>query len=277
MSDAPAGSRARGGARTLALVLAASVVAAALLGPLLPLGSPDEVVGRPFAGPDAAHPLGTELLGRDLLARVAAGGRGLVLEAVAATVAASVAGLALGIWSGLRPSRVADGAVRVVDAVAALPALLVLLVLLVLAAGAPGEPAAIVAAIALVSAPFSVRVIRQQTRIVAAADHVVLARARGDGIGSRLRHDILPGIRSVALADAGLRFIAALQLAAAAGFLGVGASAPTADWGRMVREDVVGIRANPLATLVPAGLLVAVALGVTLAVDASGRRRGAGR
>ncbi|KAF0257604.1 Oligopeptide transport system permease protein OppC [Clavibacter michiganensis subsp. michiganensis] len=274
MSDAPAGSRARGGARTLALILAASVVAAALLGPLLPLGSPDEVVGRPFAGPDAAHPLGTELLGRDLLARVAAGGRGLVLEAVAATVAASVAGLALGIWSGLRPSRVADGAVRVVDAVAALPALLVMLVL---AAGAPGEPAAIVAAIALVSAPFSVRVIRQQTRIVAAADHVVLARARGDGIGSRLRHDILPGIRSVALADAGLRFIAALQLAAAAGFLGVGASAPAADWGRMVREDVVGIRANPLATLVPAGLLVVVALGVTLAVDASGRRRGAGR
>ncbi|MDO4025073.1 ABC transporter permease subunit [Clavibacter michiganensis] len=274
MSDAPAGSRARGGARTLALILAASVVAAALLGPLLPLGSPDEVVGRPFAGPDAAHPLGTELLGRDLLARVAAGGRGLVLEAVAATVAASVAGLALGIWSGLRPSRVADGAVRVVDAVAALPALLVLLVL---AAGAPGEPAAIVAAIALVSAPFSVRVIRQQTRIVAAADHVVLARARGDGIGSRLRHDILPGIRSVALADAGLRFIAALQLAAAAGFLGVGASAPAADWGRMVREDVVGIRANVLATLVPAGLLVVVALGVTLAVDASGRRRGAGR
>ncbi|PPF86805.1 peptide ABC transporter permease [Clavibacter michiganensis] len=274
MSDATAGSHARGGARTLALVLAASIVAAALLGPLLPLGSPDEVVGRPFAGPDAAHPLGTELLGRDLLARVAAGGRGLVLEAVAATVAASVAGLVLGIWSGLRPSRVADGAVRVVDAVAALPALLVLLVL---AAGAPGEPAAIVAAIALVSAPFSVRVIRQQTRIVAAADHVVLARARGDGIGSRLRHDILPGIRSVALADAGLRFIAALQLAAAAGFLGVGASAPAADWGRMVREDVVGIRANPLATLVPAGLLVAVALGVTLAVDASGRRRGAGR
>ncbi|WP_316317703.1 ABC transporter permease subunit [Clavibacter michiganensis] len=274
MSDATAGPRARGGARTLARILAASVVAAALLGPLLPLGSPDEDGGRPFAGPDAAHPLGTELLGRDLLARVAAGGRGLVLEAVAATVAASVAGLALGIWSGLRPSRVADGAVRVVDAVAALPALLVLLVL---AAGAPGEPAAIVAAIALVSAPFSVRVIRQQTRIVAAADHVVLARARGDGIGSRLRHDILPGIRSVALADAGLRFIAALQLAAAAGFLGVGASAPTADWGRMVREDVVGIRANPLATLVPAGLLVAVALGVTLAVDASGRRRGAGR
>ncbi|WP_316307545.1 ABC transporter permease subunit [Clavibacter michiganensis] len=274
MSDATAGPRARGGARTLALILAASVVAAALLGPLLPLGSPDEVVGRPFAGPDAAHPLGTELLGRDLLARVAAGGRGLVLEAVAATVAASVAGLALGIWSGLRPSRGADGAVRVVAAGAAPPALLVLLVL---AAGAPGEPAAIVAAIALVSAPFSVRVIRQQTRIVAAADHVVLARARGDGIGSRLRHDILPGIRSVALADAGLRFIAALQLAAAAGFLGVGASAPTADWGRMVREDVVGIRANPLATLVPAGLLVAVALGVTLAVDASGRRRGAGR
>ncbi|RII85730.1 peptide ABC transporter permease, partial [Clavibacter michiganensis subsp. insidiosus] len=57
MSDESARSRARGGFRTLALVLAASVVAAALLGPLLPLGSPDEVVGRPFAGPDAAHPL----------------------------------------------------------------------------------------------------------------------------------------------------------------------------------------------------------------------------
>ncbi|MBF4625661.1 ABC transporter permease subunit [Clavibacter sp. VKM Ac-2872] len=274
MSDAPLGPRARAGFRMLALTLAAGVVAAALLGPLLPLGPPDEVVGRPFAAPDAAHPLGTELLGRDLLARVAAGGRGLVLEAVAATLVASAAGLALGIWAGLRPSRLAAAAVRVVDAVAALPALLVLLVL---AAGAPGQPAVIVAAIALVSAPFSVRVIRQQTRIVAAADHVVIARARGDGLGSRLRHDILPGIRSVALADAGLRFIAALQLAAAAGFLGIGASAPAADWGRMVREDVVGIRANPLATLVPAGLLVAVSLGVTLAVDASGRRREAGR
>ncbi|MBF4622462.1 ABC transporter permease subunit [Clavibacter sp. VKM Ac-2542] len=274
MSGMRGGSRAPGGSRALALLLAAGVVAAALLGPLLPLGSPDEVVGRPFAGPDAAHPLGTELLGRDLLARVAAGGQGLVLEALVATAIASAVGLALGIRSGLRPSRVSDAAVRVVDGVAALPALLVLLVL---AAGAPGQPAAIVAAIALVSAPFSVRVIRQQTRMVAAADHVVIARARGDGIGSRLRHDVLPGIRSVALADAGLRFIAALQLAAAAGFLGVGASAPAADWGRMVREDVVGIRANPLATLVPAGLLVVVALGVTLAVDASSRLRGGGR
>ncbi|MFT2750935.1 ABC transporter permease subunit [Clavibacter sp. Sh2036] len=276
MTDAPGGSRARARARArvAALVLAAGVVGAALLGPLLPLGSPDQVVGRPFAGPDAAHPLGTELLGRDLLARVAAGGQGLVLEALGATLAASAAGLAIGIWSGLRPSRRADAAVRILDAVTALPALLVLLVI---AAGAPGQPAAIVAAIALVSAPFSVRVIRQRTRAVAAADHVMVARSRGDGIGSRLRHDILPGIRRVALADAGLRFIAALQIAATAGFLGVGASAPAADWGRMVREDVVGLRANPLATLVPAGLLVAFSLGVTLAVDASGRRRGVDR
>ncbi|MGO1507636.1 MAG: ABC transporter permease subunit [Microbacterium sp.] len=249
-------------------VPALSVVLLALAGPwLLGLigGSATAPVAGPFQPPGGEALLGTDVLGRDVLARVLAGGRTLVLQAVAATILGSLLGLAVGVWSGItHRTRTATVVLRVVDAIAALPALLLLLLL---AAGLPGNDAVVAVAIAIVSVPFSVRVIHERVRVLAATDYAREAQARGDRAWSRIRYDIRPGLVPVALAEAGIRFVAATQIAATAAFLGLGAAAPAASWGRMVRENSVGLAANPWGVLAPAALLVVLAIGVTALLD----------
>lgn len=241
------------------------VVLLAAVGPWLVAGSTSAPVGIPFQSPSGGHLLGTDVLGRDTLARVLAGGRTLVLQAIAATLLGSLIGVSIGTWAGTA-HRVATTRVvlRVIDGIAAVPALLVLLLL---AAGLPGNNTVVAVAIALVSIPFSIRVIGERTRALAATDYARDAHARGEPWAARIRFDILPGLVPVALAEAGIRFVAATQLAATAGFLGLGAGAPTANWGRMVRENSDGLAANPFPVLIPALLLVTLAVGVTTVLD----------
>ncbi|MFC6355925.1 ABC transporter permease [Luethyella okanaganae] len=241
------------------------VLLIAMAGPWIPVDSTTVPIGGPFEAPAGAHPLGTDVLGRDVLPRVLVGGRVLVTQAAAATLLGSLIGLALGVWLGVTHRRTAGRVLmRMVDGLAALPALLLILLL---ATGVPGNDAAVAAAIALVTVPFSVRIIRECTARLAATDYARHAEARGERTLTRVRYDILPGLVPVAMAEAGIRFVAATQLAATAGFLGLGAGAPVANWGRMVRENGTGIAMNPLPVIVPAALLILLAVGVTILLD----------
>jgi peptide/nickel transport system permease protein len=251
--------------RWVAAVPATLVLLLALAGPWFVIGSTSAPVGGPFQPPDAGIPLGTDVLGRDVLARVLAGGRTVVLQAAAATLLGSVIGVCVGGWAGMaHRTRVTGAVLWVVDGIAAVPALLLLLLL---ASGIPGNDAVVAVAIAAVSVPFSVRVVRERTRTLATTDYSREAEARGEHWTARARFDILPGLVPVALAEAGIRFVAATQLAATAGFLGLGAGAPAANWGRLVRENSAGLQANPLPVLVPTGLLIILAVGVTVLLD----------
>lgn len=252
-------------ARWTAGTVAGLVVLVALVGPWVLPVSPTSPVGGPYGTASPAAPLGTDVLGRDVLARVLAGGRVLVLQAVAATLLGSLIGIGVGAWSGVTHRRRAGHAVlRTVDALASFPALLLVLLF---AAAAPDGDVGVFVAIALVSSPFSVRVTHQRVVELANTDYGREAKARGDPVLQRIRYDVLPGLAPVAYADAGIRFLAATQLAATAGFLGLGAGAPAANWGRMVRENLTGISANPLPVLVPAALLVLLALGTAALLD----------
>ncbi|WP_206306008.1 ABC transporter permease subunit [Streptomyces sp. RFCAC02] len=247
-----------------ALAVLLLIVAAALAGPWLPLPSPTGQTGMPYEPPGRGGLLGTDFLGRDALARTAHGGRTLLLQALAATALGSLVGLAVGTLAGL--SRRGPGTVllRLVDGLAALPPLLVMLLV---AAGRPGSATAVLVAVTAVSLPFSVRVIGGATARLADLPYVRTALARGDGVLRVIRYDILPNIAREAWAEAGIRFIAATQLVATAGFLGLGAAAPAANWGRLVRENIPGASDNPWPVVVPAALLAVLALGTTLAVD----------
>lgn len=246
-------------------VVPAVVVLLALAGPWLAPFNASTPLALPFRPSGDGYWLGTDVLGRDVLSRVLAGGRVLVLQALAATALGSAAGLTIGIGCALSRRRRASSAVmRMVDAFATFPALLLLLLL---ASGVSGSSAAVAVAVALVSVPFSVRVIHERTARLAATDYVRDAQARGESPAGILWYDILPGLAPAALAETGIRFVAATQLTATAGFLGLGAGAPAANWGRMVRENSTGLTLNPLPVIVPAALLVVLAVGVTLALD----------
>lgn len=246
------------GAGTLVVVLIA------LCGPMFAPHSPTQQVGVPFSGPLPGHPLGTDVLGRDVLSRVLCGGRAIVFTALAATFLASVVGGVAGVLAGLASRRTGDLVLRVVDALAVLPALLLILVL---AAGFPGSDVAVVVAVALATTPFSVRVLRAATSRIAATSYVEMARVRGDGVGAIMRYDVLPNIAGTALTEAGLRLVASLHLTATAGFLGLGRGAPAPNWGRMVNENISGASLAVAPFLVPTLLLVLLSVCVGLLAD----------
>lgn len=247
------------------------VLLLAVFGPWVMPGSATTPVSGPFQVPGNGLLLGADVLGRDVLARTLAGGRTLVYQAVAATVLGSLIGLTVGVWAGMtHRAGSARVVLRFLDGIAAVPALLLLLLF---AAGVPGNDAVVAVVIAVVSVPFSVRVIHERTRVLAATDYAQDALIRGESWARRVRFDVLPGLAPVALAEAGIRFVAATQLAATAGFLGLGAGAPAANWGRMVRENSTGLATNPMPVLIPAALLVILAVGVTVLLDRAAAAR----
>ncbi|MEW5351072.1 MULTISPECIES: ABC transporter permease subunit [unclassified Streptomyces] len=255
------------GAATLLVLLFA------LLGPLFAPHSPTAQLAAPFQQPDGRFLLGTDVLGRDVASRVLAGGRAIVLTALAGTAAAGAVGTAAGVLAALVSRRLGDLLLRCVDALAVLPGLLVVLVL---AAGFPGSQAALVAAVALATAPFSTRVLRAAADTVLASAYVEAALARGDGRWAVLRHDVLPNIAGPALMDTALRLVASLHLTATAGFLGLGPGGATPDWGRMVSENVPGATLAAAPFLAPALLLVLLSVCVGLLAGRLADRAGRG-
>ncbi|MYR42007.1 ABC transporter permease subunit [Streptomyces sp. SID5910] len=232
-----------------------------LLGPLVAPHSPTAQLAAPFQQPDGHFLLGTDVLGRDVASRVLAGGRTIVLTALAGTAAAGAVGTAVGVMAALVSRRLGDLLLRCVDALAVLPGLLVVLVL---AAGFPGSRAAVVAAVALATAPFSTRVLRAAADTVIGSGYVEAALARGDGRWAVLRHDVLPNIAGPALMDTALRLVASLHLTATAGFLGLGPGGAAPDWGRMVSENAPGATLAAAPFLAPALLLVLLSVCVGL-------------
>lgn len=258
--------RAAAGRRrlTVAGAVAGLVVAASLLGPVLVRGSATAPVGLPFTPPSSAHPLGTDFLGRDVLARLAHGGLPVVTLAAGGTLLASVVGVVVGMVTALSRGRTGELTVRAVDAFGVVPAVLLMLAL---ATGFPGSELAVLVAVAIVGVPFSVRVVRAAAQQVAASGYVEVALARGDRRIAVLGRDLLPNIARPVLADAGLRFSAAVQLTATAGFLGLGRSAPAPNWGRMVQENSSGVTLTVWPFLTPVLALVVLSVSVNLLAD----------
>lgn len=250
--------------RWSAFTLCLLVIALALAGPFLATGSPTTPVGAPFQPPSHDCLLGTDKLGRDVLTRLLHGGYAVLGLSALATVFSTVLGGTAGMLAGLYPNRFSRCAVRLLDALTVAPPLLVVLVL---AAGMPGCNLVIVLAVVLTTAPMSARVVRAATSTVAAQGYVEVARARGDSAFALLRHDILPNIRGPVLADAGIRFVAAIYLSSTAGFLGLGQGAPAPNWGHMVAENLAGLSLTAWPALAPALLLVTFIIAVNLLAD----------
>lgn len=247
------------------LALVAVVLAIALIGPLAAPYSPDATLGVPYASPSAAHWLGLDFLGRDVLSRALHGGLTVVFYAGVATVAAYAVGLLIGLFAGYRRTWVETVLMRSTDVLLAFPAL-VLLILLSTAAG-PGMTGILIAT-AIIQLPPIIRIVRSATLEQSVRGYVEAAVARGESTLAVLRREILPNIARPLSADVGLRFSWSVLLIASVDFLGLGLQAPASDWGLMVSENRGGIAANPSVMLVPAALLGALTLGINLLGDA---------
>ncbi|AQA02188.1 hypothetical protein BVC93_06815 [Mycobacterium sp. MS1601] len=248
-----------------ALMLVALGVLVAL-GPMLAPYSPTEAHGMPFQTPSARHLLGTDFVGRDVLSRVLHGGHRLIVLAATALTASYALGVVIGLTAGMR--RRADGwLMRPVDVIIVLPWFLLVAVM---AAAVGKGPLAIMCATAIVSTPWVARIVRTATIELMSTGFVEAAQARGESTWRIATRQILPNLRPVLIADAGIRLSATVAVVTASSFLGLGTAQPAPDWALMVAENHSGIGIAPLSVLVPALLITTLVVGVNLLADQVG-------
>jgi peptide/nickel transport system permease protein len=247
-------------------------ITTAIAGPWLAPYDPGAFAHRDvFAGFGAAHWLGSDYLGRDVLSRVLSGARYSVGLAAAAAIAASCTGTGLALLAAVAPRWLDEVLSRFMDTLISIPSKIFSLVLV----AAVGSSLPLLFLIAtLIYIPGAYRIARSQAVNLAQMDYVQVARTRGEGAAYIAIREILPNMLHPMLADFGLRFVFIVLLLSGLSFLGLGVQPPDADLGSLVRENISGLGEGAPAILVPAVAIATLTVGVNLLIDALPRRRG---
>lgn len=248
--------------RSIATAPGALVAVLAVIGSWLPHRDPGAIRAAPYTGPGHGLWLGTDGAGRDVVAQVLCGGRALVLIPVAATLATTGLGCALGVLGAYYGGRLDRALAAVEGVLIALPPILVLLTLLT---GWGYSVWSLIVAVVLTGVSVVSRVARAAAVSVRQEGFVDQAAALGDSPLTIMVREIVPNIASPLLADAGTRLAVAITLTASAGFLGFGPDTP--NWGAMVSSNVEGISLSPWGVLVPAAFLAGLTTGANLSLD----------
>lgn len=228
-----------------AVVLLAWVVLA-LIDPVLGLQDPlKQDVADAFRAPSAAHPFGTDALGRDVLSRTLWGVRASLPLAVALVAGSLVIGSVLGAIAGYLGGVVDEVIMRIADLVFAFPT--IILAMVVAAALGPSLANAVLALL-VVSWPNYARVMRALVLGARGQEYVIAGRLLGAGPFTSLRRDVLPNVSAPMLVLAMLDFGNQILLLAGLSFLGLGAVPPTPEWGSMVADGVTQFSSWWLAT-----------------------------
>ncbi|AEH84859.1 ABC transporter permease [Mesorhizobium sp. B283B1A] len=248
----------------IGLVLTALFVLAAIFAPWISPHDNAEIVGDVWEPMSAAHFLGTDNLGRDLLSRMIYGARITLFIAVLATALSFSLGAILGFSAAVFGGWFDTILSRLVDLLMSIPTLIMGLVVLSVL------PTNLVTLILVMGILDSTRVYRLSRAVavdINVMDYVEAAKLRGEGSGWIIFREILPNALSPLVSELGLRFIYAVLFLSTLSFLGLGVQPPDADWGGMVKENKDGIVFGIAAALIPAGAIAALAISVNLVAD----------
>ena len=241
----------------------AAMTLAAIFAPLIAPYPPDQVdLGAVHAGPSAAHWLGTDALGRDLLSRLVFGARTALLGPLLVVVTSTVLGILLGLLAGWRGGWLDAVLARIFDVVFAFPSLLIAIMAVALFGKGLVAP---VIAMSIAYAPFVARLTRRLVTAERNRPYVAAYRVQGfSGAWIAFRR-VLPNVTPIVGAQSTLNFGYVLAELAALSFLGLGVQAPTADWGAMINEAQAGlIGGYLLPAIVPAVAVVIAVVAVNV-------------
>lgn len=256
------------------LVVLSLVLLAAIVSPLFEEAARLPDTTQLFAAPSWAHPLGTDELGRDTLARIIDGSTVVLQVVVFAVGGALVLGTAIGLISGYRGGVVDSVAMRIVDAMLAFP-LLVLALTIVAALGSGLQNALI--AIALVVTPRIARVVRSEVLSLRTREWVAAARIGGVPTVVILYRHLLPHLAGTLLVFAALQASTAILAEAALSFLGLGVQPPQASWGAMVASGGDNLTRSWALGVFPGLAILLVITALNLLSDSLGDALGARR
>ena len=216
------------------------------------------------SSPTLRHPLGTDDLGRDLMARVVHGSRLILTLAPLSVLSALLVGSTLGLVAGYYGGLVDEVVMRLLDAMMAFPT--ILLYMIILAAIGPSL-VNVVLAITIVGTPGIARLVRGLALDIRTREFVSAAQLGGENPLYIMFVEILPNARGPIIIDAMLRVGYAVFAIGTLGFLGLGVPPPSPDWGSMVARGRSYIWTNPWAVLWPAVAISSLVVGLNLFAD----------
>ena len=221
-------------------------------------------VPNKLALPSAAHWLGTDSLGRDIVSQLLVGARTSILVGVVAVLIGLLCGVALGCLAAARRGWVEEAVMRLSDFTFAFPALLSAIML-----GAiygPGLLTGIIA-IGIFNIPVFARTARASANAVWSREYVLAARAAGAGPWRITLDHVLPNIASVLIVQSTVQFATAILAEAALSYLGLGTQPPMPSWGRMLNEAQTQMFQAPQLAIYPGAAIALAVLGLNLMGD----------
>jgi peptide/nickel transport system permease protein len=255
----------RNKAAMASLVVILLLVVIAILGDLLAPHPPNHVeLSDRLLSPSSEHWLGTDELGRDVLSRVIVATRVDLLASLQAVGLALVAGVPLGLVAGYAGGAGDAILSRVIDALMTLPPLI--LAVVVVAILGPGLRNAMLA-IALVIVPSFFRVVRGSTQGARSELYIESARASGCTNWRILWRHILPAVTPPLLVQASFSASVVIVAEASLSFLGLGARAPQATWGLMLKEASSNITTSSYLVYPPMVMVAVTILALSLFGD----------
>jgi ABC-type dipeptide/oligopeptide/nickel transport system permease subunit len=244
------------------------LAAAAILGPALARHDPLEIAaggGLTLERPTAAHPFGTDALGRDLLARVLWAGRVSLAVGVGVELLVAALGCVVGLVAGYYGG-VLDGVLmRTTDVVMAFPSL-VLAIGLIAVFERPGLDKVVLVLVALGWTTIA-RVVRGAVLTLKEREYVQAAQALGAGNRAIILRHLLPNALGPLLVAATLGVGSNMIAEAGLSFLGLGAQSPTLSWGALLADGQTFLVTAPWVAVFPGLALLLAVLGVNLLGD----------
>lgn len=249
------------------LALIIIIVAAALAAPLL-FDYETQVIQQNIAerlqSPSLRHLLGTDNLGRDILARIMYGARISLMIGTISCLICCTTGVMLGAIAGFFGGKLDDVIMRFFDILLAIPSTLMAIVLV---AAFGTSLFNIIIAVGLPTLPQYVRITRASVMTIKQQEYVEAARAVGASNLQIIRTHILPNCLAPVLVQATLRVATVIADAAGLAFLGLGIPAPRPDWGGMLATGRDFLRDYPHTVLFPGLAIMLTILALNLLGD----------
>ncbi len=231
---------------------------------IAPYGADEQNLLFALEGPSAAHLVGTDALGRDLLSRVLIGTRHTLTVALTSVAIAAMAGIVLGLISGFVrgwPGRIIDAAV---DIALTIPMMvLAIAIAAVMGAGVVG----LIVAISISFTPPIARILRGRVLEIREEDFVDAAVMVGVPAWKIMLRHVLPNASTIVVIEASLQAGQAVLVATALGFLGLGVQPPIPEWGTLLGTGREYLQAAPHIVISPGIAISLLVLGFNLLGD----------
>lgn len=243
---------------TVVVLLVLTALTAGLFFPTDPLA----ITGDPFLWPGTApgHPLGTDILGRDMLTGIVYGSRVSLIVGLLATAVAVVLGMTLGVSSAYFGGFTDTVIMRLVELFQTMPSLIFTIVVMV--SLTPSIPA-IVLAIGLTSWPQIARLVRAETLRLRDSEFVLTLKVLGLSDLRIVTRHLFPNVASIVVVTASIIAAHAILLEAAIAFLGLG-NPNMISWGSMIGSGKEALRSAWYMAALPGVAIFVTVLGLTL-------------